>query len=100
LSTEPRQIGISEDIINLLKNNAPPSDFEGDYQAIVQFTDEIVHNVKPTDDSMNRVMGILNNRSLVELVFAIGFYMMVARVLETFEVDLDEDLPTTRIDRP
>lgn len=62
------------------------SDFE---RALIEFTDSVVNTTTVPDDLFDRVATVYDNSRLVELVLMIGFYMMVGRVMNTFEVDLE-----------
>ena len=49
----------------------------------------MVSNVGSSDTTHGAVAAFLSDREIVELVIAIGFYMMVARVMECAQIDLD-----------
>ncbi|HVN91225.1 MAG TPA: carboxymuconolactone decarboxylase family protein [Candidatus Binataceae bacterium] len=57
---------------------------------VLRFTDEIARNVKGSKAMLEALQKHLGPGEIVELVMAIGFWGMVARVLETTEVDLEE----------
>ncbi len=57
---------------------------------VLRFTDEVARNVKGTKATLEALQKHLGPGEIVELVMAIGFWGMVARVLETTEVDLEE----------
>ncbi len=57
---------------------------------VLRFTDEVARNVKGTKTTLEALQKHLGPGEIVELVMAIGFWGMVARVLETTEVDLEE----------
>lgn len=56
---------------------------------VLRLTDDIVRNVKADEALFRAAEARLTRGALVELVLAIGYYMMVSRFLETFEVDLE-----------
>ena len=55
---------------------------------VLLFTDDIVANVRASDETFVPLAEALGARPLVELVVAIGFYMAACRVLATFDIDL------------
>ncbi len=57
----------------------------------MQFADKLVRDVKAPDDMFDAMKAQLSTQALAELVLTIGFYMMVSRFLENFEVDIEPD---------
>ena len=47
------------------------------------------HHVKAPDVMWNDMLRHLDHRQMAELVLTVGFYMMVCRFLENFEVDIE-----------
>ncbi|RYX91292.1 MAG: carboxymuconolactone decarboxylase family protein [Comamonadaceae bacterium] len=58
-------------------------------QAALAFTDAVVKDVKAPAALFLQMQSALGNELTVELVHLIGLYMMVARFLENFEVDIE-----------
>jgi alkylhydroperoxidase family enzyme len=56
---------------------------------VITFTDHLVHHVKADDAMFAQAQARFNTRQLAELVLTVGFYMMVSRFLENFEVDIE-----------
>jgi len=56
---------------------------------VIAFTDQLVHHVKANDVMFAQAQSLFNARQLAELVLTIGFYMMVSRFLENYEVDIE-----------
>jgi len=56
---------------------------------VLRFTDEVFHRVKAPDAMFEAMRERLTTKALSELVLTIGFYMMVCRFLENFEVDIE-----------
>jgi len=59
-------------------------------QAILQFVDECVRDVKVGAQAFADVRAFFSETQMVELTLLIGHYMMTARFLETLEVPLDD----------
>ena len=57
---------------------------------IVAFVDDLVHNVRASDATLDAVRKHLNQQQVLDLILAVGCYMMVCRFLETTGVDLDD----------
>jgi alkylhydroperoxidase family enzyme len=64
--------------------------FDAVERAVLTFTTEVVRDVKASDATLAAVRAHFSDREVVELLLTIGYYMMVARLLETTGVDLDE----------
>lgn len=85
-----RSVGLSEEKIAAIEQGAEASVFSDLERLILRFTDTVVHDVKAPDELFHAVLERLNHRQMAELVLTIGFYMMVSRFLENFEVDIEE----------
>jgi alkylhydroperoxidase family enzyme len=57
---------------------------------VLKFTDEVARNVKGARATVEALQKHMGTTEIVELVMSIGFWGMVARLLETTEVDLEE----------
>ena len=94
-----RQLGMPEEKIQALKVGADDSALTDIEKLVVRFTDEVVRDVKASDKTFNEVAQKFSRNELVELVMAIGFYMMTSRFLENFGVDIEESGPGLDINR-
>ena len=56
----------------------------------MRYTDDVVANVKASDETFEPLRAGLSLQELQELTITIGFYMAVSRYLETFGVDIEE----------
>ena len=68
---------------------------------VLRFVDEVVEGVKATNETFDALSIHFNHRQLNEAVLTIGFYMMVCRYLENFEIELEDEGnvdPTLNID--
>ncbi len=59
-------------------------------RAVLRFTDEVAGNVKGSREALEALKKSLGPAEIVELILSIGFWGMVARLLETTEVDLED----------
>jgi alkylhydroperoxidase family enzyme len=58
-------------------------------RTVLRFTDELVRDVAVSQGTFAAAAERLSHREIVELILAVGFYMTVARLMETAEIDLD-----------
>jgi alkylhydroperoxidase family enzyme len=84
-----RNVGLAEAKIAALEPGGDLSVFNSDELAVLRFTDQLVLHVKAPDDMFQDMLRRFGAEQLSELVLCIGFYMMVSRFLENFEVDIE-----------
>jgi 4-carboxymuconolactone decarboxylase len=85
-----RHVGVSEEKIAALHDGPDAPVFTDDERKILRYVDQVVLNVKAGDSTFAAVAELLSHRQLVELTLLIGFYTMVSRFLENFEVELED----------
>lgn len=87
-----RFVGLSDAQISAIKAGDTASDALDDKQAaVLNFVDDIVHNVRASDETLNGVREYLDDTQLVDLIMVTGNYMTVCRFLETTGVEIDEE---------
>ncbi|RYE69425.1 MAG: carboxymuconolactone decarboxylase family protein [Oxalobacteraceae bacterium] len=84
-----RRVGLSEEKIAALQAGADEPVFDHVESKVIRFTDEVVRNVKATNQAFDVLQSDFSHREIAEIVLTIGFYMMVCRFLENFEVDIE-----------
>lgn len=84
-----RRVGLGEDKVAALENGAAIDALNEDERAVLAFTDQLVRDVKAPRDMFRDMHRRLGERALAELVLTVGYYMMVCRFLENFEVDIE-----------
>lgn len=85
-----RSVGLApEKIAALTEPDGNSSVFDERERFVLAFTDQLFHHVKADDAMFAQAQSHFNARQLSELVLTIGFYMMVSRFLENFEVDIE-----------
>jgi 4-carboxymuconolactone decarboxylase len=78
-----------EQIAALEKGDVSASCFDETDRLVLRFVDETVREVKVSDATFAKAAARFSPREVVELVLTVGFYMMVARLLESTAVDVD-----------
>ena len=71
---------------------------EGTDAVVLRFTEEVVRDATPSDDTFATMTQRFATQEVVELLLVIGQYMTLARVMATAQIDLDEPLGTSLID--
>lgn len=84
-------VGVTdEQIAALERGEITATCFDEAEQAVLGFTNEVMDLVEATDQSFNAVKKHFSDRAIIEMLYVIGTYMMVARVLRTGHIPLDE----------
>jgi len=83
--------GVSDEQIEAIEGWWRGAEFFGELEHLVlQFTDELSRGVKGRRETVDALKKLLSPREIVELIFTIGYWGLVARLLETLEVDFDD----------
>ncbi len=84
-------VGATDDQVAALERDDPEADcFDAAQRAALRFTTEVVRDARASDDTFGALAALLPPRQIVELLLVIGQYMMLARVMATLELELDE----------
>jgi 4-carboxymuconolactone decarboxylase len=79
-----------EHVAALERDDIEAACFSDDQRAVLRFTTEVVHDAQASDGTLEQLSQLLSAREVVELLMVIGQYMMVARVMATTRMELDE----------
>ena len=86
-----RSCGVSdEEIAALERDDLAAACFDERDRAALRLTDELLVAPRASDAALQDMRRRFSDRELCEAVLTIGYYMMVARFLETTGVDLEE----------
>ena len=94
-----KQTGVTEAQVAAIPQGAEAAVFDDLDKRILRFTDEVTRNVKASEPTFRAVAERLSPRQMMELTLAIGFYGLVARIMETFEVELEPTAGTYTVDQ-
>lgn len=85
-----RACGVSEDEIAALeRDEAQAGCFSDRDRVVLRLTDELMAGPRASDATLATMRETFSDREVCEAVLTVGFYMMVARFLETTGVDLE-----------
>ncbi|MEQ9145737.1 MAG: carboxymuconolactone decarboxylase family protein [Parvibaculaceae bacterium] len=93
-----RQIGMSEELIKAIHEGPDAAAFDDLQRLVMRYTDDVVLNVRASDATFDPLAEHLSHKEMQELTLTIGYYMMVSRFLETFDVDIEEKGSTASVD--
>lgn len=86
-----RHVGVSEDRIRKALDTRPQQGGDSLEDKLLAFTDSVVLSVKAPAEQYEAVAAHLSARAVTELLMTIGTYMMVSRVLENLEVEIEPE---------
>lgn len=89
-----RNAGVAAEKIMAVVDGPDDAAFTPAERMLLTFTDEVFLRVKADRARFDEVAGLLSPRELVELLTTIGFYMLICRLLENLEIDIEDDAPT------
>lgn len=93
-----RAVGVSDDLIAAVElgewSTLPVVE-----RAVVAFAAELVATPRVSDETFEAVRRHLSPREIVELMLTVGNYLMLARVMTTLELELDDPAGAQLLDR-
>jgi alkylhydroperoxidase family enzyme len=93
-----RRLGMSEALIAGIHQGPDAPVFTDVQRLVMAFTDDVVLNVRAGDATFLPARAALGDKALQELTIVIGFYMLVSRFLETFDVEIEVgEAPIVRV---
>jgi alkylhydroperoxidase family enzyme len=78
-----RTVGMTDEQIDACRTGDPDD-------VVLRFTEEVVRDATPSDEAFAAIAERFSPREIVELILVIGQYMMLARLMATAQIDLDE----------
>lgn len=85
-----RNAGVPSGKIDAAAEGADHPIFDHREKAALRLTDDMFARPKADAALLEAVSRFLSPRAIVELIMTIGFYMMICRMLETLEIDIEE----------
>jgi alkylhydroperoxidase family enzyme len=86
-----KAVGVSEEQVAALeRGDTGAACFSEDERGLLRFTTEVVRDARASDETFAAFSQSHSPREVVELLMVIGQYMMLARVMATTGMELDE----------
>jgi alkylhydroperoxidase family enzyme len=85
-----RDLGMSDALIKAIHTGADDPVFNELQRLVMRYTDDVVKNVRASDATFKPLSEHLSLQEMQEATLTIGYYMMVSRFLETFDVDIEQ----------
>lgn len=85
------RVGVRQSQIDALPYWQSSSEFDEQEKAVLRYTDDVTLNIRAQDSTYDAVKSFLNEEAVLELTTAIGYYGMLCRILETLQVELEQE---------
>lgn len=89
-----RQAGMSDDEIRAVRDGADAGGWKANEQALLRATDELKADTHLSDATWAALSAHYDTQQIMDIVFTVGQYNMLAMALNSLGVQLDEGLPT------
>jgi 4-carboxymuconolactone decarboxylase len=86
-------VGVTQSQIDAVGGWVDSKAFDDPERAVLRYTDEVTQNVRASEATFQALRKFLSEKETVELTLVIGYYNMVSRILESLQVELEEDGP-------
>lgn len=83
-------VGLSPEQVDAVASDPSGPLFDDLDQAVLVATDQLVHDVRIDDARFAALRSLLGDQQVMELIISVGFYMMVARVIENSGVPVED----------
>ena len=91
--------GVTRAQIDALEHDDPGAAcFDALDRLVLRFVTEVVRDVRASETTFCALAAALSPQEIVELILTVGYYMLIARLLETTAVDLDPPAGTRVVD--
>jgi 4-carboxymuconolactone decarboxylase len=94
-----RGVGVSDEQIAAVEGGELEADpFDEDDRLVLRFTEELLADDGASEATMGLARERLSPREIVELILAVGYYRMLAGVMNSVDIDLDEPMGQAVVD--
>ncbi len=90
-----RQHGVTDAMINAIRNRTAPEGLSGDDANVVRFTKELLTQHEISDSTFHVVHLMLGNQGIMDLILLIMYYHSLAHALQAIKLEMPPDTPST-----
>ena len=87
------ECGMTREQVEAIAEWRSSTAFDSRDRAVLAYTDEVAQQVQVQDDTFQELARHLDEQSIVELTLSVGYWGLVARLLEALKVDMDPEMP-------
>jgi alkylhydroperoxidase family enzyme len=92
-----RNCGMTDEQIDAVALGAEAGIFDARQKLAIRMVDEVIADVRMSDTTFSDAVSTFNSREITEILIVIGFYNMIAGVLENLQVEIE---PPGLVDNP
>ncbi|MEM7330410.1 MAG: carboxymuconolactone decarboxylase family protein [Pseudomonadota bacterium] len=85
-----RDLGMTDELFDALKMGPDADGLSDEHRLTLAYVDDLVANVRASDATFAPALAHFGAEALQELTLVTGYYMMVCRFLETFDVEIED----------
>jgi AhpD family alkylhydroperoxidase len=86
------EAGLTEEQLHQIDRWKESDLFNDREKIVLSFVEEVFYDHQASDATFEKAADFLNSASLVELTLAVGYWSMIAKLLNTFDVEIDENV--------
>ena len=90
-----RQQGVTNPIINTIRNRTAPDGLSGDDAKVVRFAKELLTTHEIADATFNAMHQMLGNKGIMDLILLILYYHSLAHALQAVKLEMPPGTPST-----
>mgnify|MGYP006306759143 CR=1 FL=1 len=87
-----QSVGLTMEKINAVKDWLASDLLDETEKAVLAYTDEVNVDIRVADACFDQVKQLLGEKQVVELTVTIAYYGAVSRILESLDIELEDDL--------
>ena len=87
-----RDAGLSDDDIQRVAVDPTSDQWSALERALIAATDELISGARIADDTWTTLRAALDDQQLMDLIFTVGAYDVLAMAMLSFDLELDADL--------
>jgi alkylhydroperoxidase family enzyme len=84
--------GLTDDDVSRIKDSPEAAEWSVLDRALLSAADELVRDARIADATWEALAAELDDQQLMDVVFTVGAYDLLAMALRSFDVELDDDL--------
>jgi 4-carboxymuconolactone decarboxylase len=90
-----REAGVRDEVIESIRSGSAPMGLPPKEGVFVQVAKELIRGTALSDRTHQAVEHLLGPAGTVELIVIVGYYSMMARVIASLDIELDEGVSST-----
>jgi len=88
-----REAGVREEVIDVIRDGAPPRRLLPKEGVFVQLTRELLGDRRIREATFSAVEHLLGPQGTTDLVVLVGYYALICYTVAAFEIELEEGVP-------